>query len=66
MVPERWRLLYGLNPMAGVIEGFRYSLLGQARVDGPLLLASLLATLALLVAGLAYFRRAERDFADWI
>lgn len=64
LVPEQWRSLYGLNPMAGVVEGFRWALLGQAQVSGSLLLVSVLAVLGLLVGGLYYFRRVERTFAD--
>ena len=64
LVPERWRLIYGLNPMAGVVEGFRWALLGKARSPGPLLLVSVLMVLAVLVGGLYYFRRTERTFAD--
>lgn len=65
LVPERWRPLYGLNPMVGVIEGFRWALLG-APAPGPLVLMSCLVVLALLVSGLAYFRRMEGTFADII
>lgn len=64
LVPERWHLLYGLNPMAGVVEGFRWSLLGQANPSVPILLASSSMTLVILVGGLYYFRRMERTFAD--
>ncbi len=64
VIPERWRFLYGLNPMAGVIEGFRWALLGRAEPPGPVLLASIAATLLLLAGGLLYFRRVEKDFAD--
>ena len=66
LVPERWRALYGLNPMAGVIEGFRWALLGTATRPGPLIGVSVLVALALLVSGAYYFRRMERDFADVI
>lgn len=66
LVPERWRTLYGLNPLVGVIDGFRLSLLGNASVDWRMLAVSATATVALLVGGLIYFRRAERDFADWM
>jgi len=64
LVPERWRALYGLNPMAGVVEGFRWALLGRASVSGALLAVSTLTVAALLVSGLYYFRRVERTFAD--
>jgi lipopolysaccharide transport system permease protein len=66
LVPERWRWLYCLNPMVGVIEGFRWALLGKPFPDvGPLLL-SLLIVLLLFAGGLGYFRRTERTFADVI
>ena len=61
---EGWCLVYSLNPMVGVINGFRWALLGQATPDWPGLLASIDATLILLVTGLYYFRRTERTFAD--
>jgi lipopolysaccharide transport system permease protein len=64
LVPERWRWLYGLNPMAGVIEGFRWALLGGTGVPLTLVAASSAATLILLVAGLRYFASLERTFAD--
>jgi lipopolysaccharide transport system permease protein len=64
LVPEAWRFWYGLNPMAGVIEGFRWALLGAAPPSAPLLGASCLVTAAVLVTGLYYFRRMERTFAD--
>ena len=63
LVPEAWRALYGLNPMAGVVEGFRWALLGKGEL-GPLLLVSVAVVLILLVGGLAYFRRMEKTFAD--
>ena len=65
MVPVRWRALYGLNPMAGVVEGFRWALLGKSEgVSGALLVVSIVAVLALLIGGLYYFRRMESEFAD--
>ena len=63
LVPENWQMLYGINPMAGVIDGFRWALLGQAP-PGPMLFVSLSATALLLVGGLFYFRRMEKTFAD--
>ena len=65
-VPERWRLLLALNPMTGVIEAFRWSILGTG--DAPLsaLLGSILIVTFLLATGLLYFRRMERTFADVI
>jgi len=64
LVPEPWRALYGLNPLAGVVEGFRWALLGRSGGMGPLMAVSILAVLALLVGGLKYFQRAEKTFAD--
>lgn len=64
LVPEPWRLVYGLNPMAGAIEGFRWALLGNVEGPGPMLAVSVAATLFLLVGGLYYFRRMEKTFAD--
>jgi lipopolysaccharide transport system permease protein len=64
LVPERWRALYGLNPMAGVVEGFRWALLGKAHAPGPLLVVSIMAVVALLIGGLMYFRKTESVFAD--
>lgn len=64
LVPEPWRLLYGLNPMAGVVEGFRWALLGKAEWPGPMIFVSAAMVAALLVSGLYYFRRMERTFAD--
>ena len=57
LVPEQWRPLYGLNPMAGVIEGFRWALLGIGQPPGPLVAVSTAVTLALLLTGLMFFRR---------
>jgi lipopolysaccharide transport system permease protein len=64
LVPARWRPLYGLNPMAGVIEGFRWALLQEAPAPGPMLAVSILVTVVVLVGGLYYFRRMEKTFAD--
>jgi lipopolysaccharide transport system permease protein len=63
LVPEQWRALYGLNPMAGVVEGFRWALLGK-EPPGPLLAVSVIVVLLLLIGGLYYFRRMEKTFAD--
>lgn len=64
-VSPTWRLVYGLNPMAGVIQGFRWALLGSQPPDA-LMLVSVAIVLALLVSGLYYFRRMERHFADTV
>lgn len=61
---ETLRALYGLNPMAGVVEGFRWALLGTDTAPGPVILVSALAAIALLVSGMFYFRRMEKSFAD--
>jgi lipopolysaccharide transport system permease protein len=67
VVPERWRLAYSLNPMVGVIDGFRWALLGgRTGLDVPGMAVSLVLIAALLFAGVAYFRRTERTFADVI
>jgi len=66
LVPEKWRLFYGLNPMVGVVEGFRWALLGTATRPGPMIFASAVAALLLLVSGAFYFRRMERSFADLV
>ncbi|MBI4494134.1 MAG: ABC transporter permease [Chloroflexi bacterium] len=66
LVPEAYRPLYGLNPMAGVVEGFRWALLGHTAGPGPLLGVAVAVVLVLLVSGLFYFRRMERGFADVI
>lgn len=63
LVPERWQLLYGVNPMAGVVDGFRWALLGEAP-PGPLVVMSVATTAMLLIGGMFYFRRMERSFAD--
>ena len=57
IVPEPWRLLYGVNPMAGVVEGFRWALLGKADPPGTMLAVSVMVTVLLLISGLFYFRR---------
>ena len=64
IVPERWRALYGLNPMAGVVEGFRWALLGKTQPPGSLLAVSVTVVILLLIGGLYYFRRMEQEFAD--
>ena len=67
VVPEKWRLLYSLNPMVGVIDGFRWSILGgQQAVYMPGLAASIVCIGLLLSSGIWYFRRTERTFADVI
>jgi lipopolysaccharide transport system permease protein len=64
MLSEPWRTLYGLNPMAGVVEGFRWALLGTAEAPGPMIFVSALVALVLFISGAFYFRRMEQSFAD--
>jgi len=64
VVPTAWRTLYGLNPMTGVVEGFRWALLGNVPPPGLLMWVSVATVLALLITGLFYFRRMEQTFAD--
>ena len=64
LLPEPWRTVYGINPMTGVVEGFRWALLGTDSAPGPIVIASSLAALAILVGGMFYFRRMEKTFAD--
>jgi len=64
LVPERWRGLYGLNPMTGVIEGFRWSLTGQGQPPNVLLAASVAMVLLLLAGGVVYFQKMEGTIAD--
>ena len=64
LLSEQWRTLYSINPMVGVVEGFRWALLGVETAPGPMLIVSSLASLALLVGGVFYFRRLEKTFAD--
>lgn len=65
-VPEKWQPIYALNPMVGVIDGFRWALLGQEPAPGPLLFISSAVAVILLVSGVIYFRRVERTFADLV
>jgi lipopolysaccharide transport system permease protein len=64
LLPEPWRTIYGLNPMVGVVEGFRWALLASNSAPGPILTASSLTSAIILVSGAYYFRRMERTFAD--
>lgn len=66
MVPERWKALYQLNPMVGVVEGFRFALLSKGSPDFEAMAISGVIILILLVGGLAFFRRMEGTFADVI
>ena len=64
LLSEPWRTMYGLNPMVGVVEGFRWALLGTQTSSRPMLMVSALASLTVLVTGAFYFRRMEKTFAD--
>jgi lipopolysaccharide transport system permease protein len=64
LLSEPWRTIYGLNPMVGVVEGFRWALLGTNTAPGPIIVVSSLTAVFLLVSGAYYFRRMERSFAD--
>jgi lipopolysaccharide transport system permease protein len=64
LLPARWRTLYALNPMTGVVEGFRWALLGAKTQLGPMIIASTATALVMLIGGAYYFRRMERTFAD--
>ncbi len=66
LIPESLRPLYGLNPMAGVVEGFRWALLGKSEGPGSLLVVSIIVVVLILFGGLYYFRRMEQEFADVI
>jgi lipopolysaccharide transport system permease protein len=64
LVPQRWRWLYGLNPMTGVIDGFRWALTGRGQAPGPQLLASTAMVVVVLIGGLFFFQRMEGTVAD--
>jgi lipopolysaccharide transport system permease protein len=67
LVPEKWKLVYSLNPMVGVVNGFRWALLGKGQgAPTDTLLISIVVSLAVLISGLVYFRRMERIFADMV
>jgi len=66
LLSEPWRTVYGLNPMVGVVEGFRWALLGTKATPGPMVAVSAVVSLAVLVGGAYYFRRMEKTFADLV
>jgi len=66
MIPDRWRTLYAMNPMVGVVEGFRWALLGTTAPDPALLAVNLLVIIILFVCGVAFFNRMANTFADVI
>ncbi|GAB4457210.1 MAG: ABC transporter permease [Anaerolineales bacterium] len=66
LISEKWQLIYSLNPMAGVVNGFRWALLGTNTGPGPEMAVSVLISIVILVGGLFYFRNMEKTFADTI
>jgi lipopolysaccharide transport system permease protein len=66
LIPEKWRLIYSLNPMVGIIEGFRWGLLGGAPPDFRIMLVSTFVVGVLLFSGIVFFKRMEKTFADFI
>jgi lipopolysaccharide transport system permease protein len=64
LVPERWQTLYGLNPLVGVIEGFRWALLGVGKGPSQMLAVSIPIALGLFITGIVWFRRREQMFVD--
>ncbi len=64
LLSEPWRTLYGINPMVGVVEGFRWALLSTDTTPGPIIAVSTLVALAIMISGAYYFRRMEKTFAD--
>jgi len=66
LVPQRWRWLYGLNPMVGVIEGFRWSLTGHGQAPGKMMLLSAAVVVVILVSGVIYFQKIEGTIADFV
>ena len=65
-VPENWRLVYALNPMVGVVEGFRWALLGKEAAPDLMVMVSAVIAVVVLISGMFYFRRMERSFADLV
>jgi lipopolysaccharide transport system permease protein len=66
VVPEKWRLIYSLNPLVGVIDGFRWAIIGKAQMYWPGFFLSVGLAFLLLAIGFGLFRRMEREFADVI
>lgn len=65
LIPQRFQAVYGLNPMAGVIEGFRWAILGT-EPPGSIICVSAIIVVVILISGAYYFRRSEKTFADWV
>jgi len=66
LIPEKWRTIYGLNPMTGVIGGFRWAMLGQSFSLGPIVIVSIVVVIILFLSGLVFFQRNEKTFADLV
>jgi lipopolysaccharide transport system permease protein len=66
LLDDHWQIVYALNPMVGVVEGFRWAMLATDTVPGPMILVSSVVAMVILVGGIFYFRRMERTFADVI
>jgi lipopolysaccharide transport system permease protein len=66
IVPEKWRLLYSVNPMVGVIDGFRWCILGESNIYVPGFILSVGVTVLFMIIGIFYFRKTEKKFADHI
>ncbi len=66
IVPDKWKLLYSLNPMVGVIDGFRWCLLGESKIYWPGFILSTVISIAFLIIGVSYFRKTEKTFSDHI
>jgi lipopolysaccharide transport system permease protein len=66
VVPAQWRLLYSMNPMVGVIDGFRWSILGEQNLYWPGFFISVVVVALIIISGIYYFRSTERTFADII
>ena len=66
MIPDKWKMIYSLNPMAGVVNGFRWALLGIGEGPGADLMVSVVVAIVILISGLIYFKRTERLFADMV
>jgi lipopolysaccharide transport system permease protein len=65
-VPEQWQFFYALNPMVGVVEGFRWAILGTADAPNPIIAVSAAIAVVIFISGMFYFRRMERTFADMV
>jgi len=66
LLSEPWRTIYGLNPMVGVVEGFRWALLSTETAPGPIIIVSSIAAVMILIGGAFYFRKMEKTFADLV